>query len=841
MTRHSFLHCLLAVLTLLALLLPMSPSPSLLAQKEVEASPASATADTEAPAPVINVTASTGTAPGTVDLNWIAPGDDGTTGTASAYVVRYNTVPITESNWASSSNVSNEPTPQVAGSVESMTVSGLVPGRTYYLALKTQDEVPNTSGVSNSPGARTQNSPNAVYLPLVVSSASNLPPVIPETTEILPGTATQYLTSISGDGTVFTFSQSTPELQALNPGDIMVGEVAENAPYGFLRKVTSTSSSAGQVIVNTTGATLEEAIESGSLQVSHLLTPGDVRSGTLARGVTLAEPRQVQGGLYFLYTLDDVVLYDDDGDPDTTNDQITASGSIRLEPRFDFGLAVDGFHLEELSFTSGADETAELKIVAEVDYPIIKTEKEIAEHHFNPITVAIGPFPVVIVPVLTVNVGVDGSVHIGVTTGVTQEAALRAGLRYASGTWSPVREFSNEFHFNPPQLSAGVDLKGYAGAQLSLLLYGVTGPYAKVNAYLKLEADPFAVPWWQLYGGLEVPVGVEIEIFSHLIAGYEATVIDYRLLLAQAQENNPPDAPWAPSPADGAAHQSLNTDLNWTGGDQDGDAVTYDVYFEAHDPMPDALVSASQPASAYDPGMLAADTDYYWRIVARDEHGATNAGPVWTFNTGTSANNPPSVPTSPSPADGATEQDVEVDLAWSGGDPDGDAVTYDVFLEVGDSAPDLLVCDDVSATTCDPGTLIRNTRYYWRIVAQDEYGASNAGPVWDFETMPEAQDGDMHLLVEVTEDPECYPPCVMAPFHIVEYILPRPDHCGSEPYPGDPSEIVWSPNQENVEHDLRVGDIVEVYGKCWLDLGIYPAVRIPPEAPYFLRKASESP
>jgi hypothetical protein len=111
---------------------------------------------------------------------------------------------------------------------------------------------------------------------------------------------------------------------------------------------------------------------------------------------------------------------------------------------------------------------------------------------------------------------------------------------------------------------------------------------------------------------------------------------------------------------------------------------------------------------------------------------------------------------------------------------------------------------------------------------------------WDSETVPVTQKEKMHLVVEVTEEPECYPSsyvCVMASFRIVEYILPRPEYCDTEPYPGDPDEIVWRPDQPNVETNLQVGDIVEVYGECWLDLGIYPAVSIPPDAPYFLKKA----
>jgi len=99
------------------------------------------------------------------------------------------------------------------------------------------------------------------------------------------------------------------------------------------------------------------------------------------------------------------------------------------------------------------------------------------------------------------------------------------------------------------------------------------------------------------------------------------------------------------------------------------------------------------------------------------------------------ANSPPNTPSSPSPADGATVQDVNVDLGWTGGDPDtGDTVTYDVYLEADDSTPDDLTCDDVSTLACDPGTLAYGTHYYWYVVATDDHDASTIGDTWDFTT-----------------------------------------------------------------------------------------------------------
>jgi hypothetical protein len=61
--------------------------------------------------------------------------------------------------------------------------------------------------------------------------------------------------------------------------------------------------------------------------------------------------------------------------------------------------------------------------------------------------------------------------------------------------------------------------------------------------------------------------------------------------------------------------------------------VTYDVFFEAGDDSPDELVSENQSGTSYDPGMLLGNTTYYRQMVARDEHGLSTAGPVWSFTT----------------------------------------------------------------------------------------------------------------------------------------------------------------------------------------------------------------
>ena len=107
----------------------------------------------------------TGTATDTtVQLNWTAPGDDGTTGTASSYDIRYNTVPLVSATWETSTQVTGEPVPSVAGSSETFTVTGLNAETLYYFAIKSADEVPNTSGISNVPSVTTTVAPAVLAL-----------------------------------------------------------------------------------------------------------------------------------------------------------------------------------------------------------------------------------------------------------------------------------------------------------------------------------------------------------------------------------------------------------------------------------------------------------------------------------------------------------------------------------------------------------------------------------------------------------------------------------------------------------------------------------------------------
>lgn len=361
---------------------------------------------------------------------------------------------------------------------------------------------------------------------------SELEVVYSEQVVKLEDNAIQSIVSMDTSGTII-FSQKTSNLEKLKPGDIIFCQPTTVVPYGFLKRVQSVNFSGNNVIVTTSNATLEDVFQTASFSYQKTLTMDDLQ-GTplLKKGVSV---KRSQGDGFYV-SIEDIKLYDLDGDPMTEEDQIKADGSIEINPSFQFNLEIDNFKLQEVRFVSTTTETAELEITCGISISY-EPEYRLAEFKFSPITIWVGWVPIVIYPILGIDVGADVSATVGFKTGVTQTATLEAGLEFKNNSWNQISNFSKSFDFIPPELTNSVSVKGYTGPQLNLLLYGIAGPYAELNGYLELSADIFQTPWWELYGGAEVGVGVEVQFLGREIVDYYVPgVIGYKQLIAEAQD-----------------------------------------------------------------------------------------------------------------------------------------------------------------------------------------------------------------------------------------------------------------------------------------------------------------
>ena len=93
---------------------------------------------------------------GELILGWTAVGDDGLTGSATAYTIWLAESELTDSTWTSGSPYEGSPRPLPSGSTHAYTLTGLVPGQRYWVGVVTYDEVGNSDGISNIVNAESK-------------------------------------------------------------------------------------------------------------------------------------------------------------------------------------------------------------------------------------------------------------------------------------------------------------------------------------------------------------------------------------------------------------------------------------------------------------------------------------------------------------------------------------------------------------------------------------------------------------------------------------------------------------------------------------------------------------
>jgi hypothetical protein len=191
---------------------------------------------------------------------------------------------------------------------------------------------------------------------------------------------------------------------------------------------------------------------------------------------------------------------------------------------------------------------------------------------------------------------------------------------------------------------------------------------------------------------------------------------------ACVSDNNPPNEPSNPNPADGEVEVDIDTILSWNCSDPDGDDLTYDIYLGTTSPPP--LVESNHNSKSYNPGTLNGETTYYWRIIAWDLPGDFTPGPIWVFSTGPGINNPPDVPTIDGPIEGNPE--VSYSYQFTSVDPDGHDIA-EYIVNWGDGNDEIITGPFGSGSPATAShTWTAQGGYVISAKAKDVYGAEGA-------------------------------------------------------------------------------------------------------------------
>lgn len=154
------------------------------------------------------------------------------------------------------------------------------------------------------------------------------------------------------------------------------------------------------------------------------------------------------------------------------------------------------------------------------------------------------------------------------------------------------------------------------------------------------------------------------------------------------------------------------------------------------------------------PSGVAMQTSYRWnspgtyavRVRARDVYGSQSS---WSISLSvTMMNRAPFPPIDPIPSNTMIDIQRNPVLYWTGMDPDGDILCFDVYF--GTQNPPSKVVSNQSSSSFSPGVLSYKTTYFWMIQARDGFGGMTNGPLWSFSTISadggssEPSDGDLN-------------------------------------------------------------------------------------------------
>jgi len=349
--------------------------------------------------------------------------------------------------------------------------------------------------------------------------------VLQPTTVVADEETEEALTSVTENQEVLDFTQSTPQLDGLEVGDVLVMGPTDHAPEGLLRKVTGIERNGG-VVVNTEFATMEDAIEQGTIVVTATITAAEAQAAAL--GVEGVRVLQESEGTGFTVDLN------------RTIGGFTFSGQLKFlaDPVINVELNYLPLGLKELEFIIETDESLNLQVQAEENANVINERVELLPHPIRKdILLLPFGFPVYVVIYFTPVLVIEGDLSGQLQARVEYEAQRKAGLHYENGSWDLIGEQNSDFN-GEGTLEGQANFRASVGPEVEVKFYSVVGPTGNVFGYLEFESGWDSLLWWKLYGGLRAELGIEVGLpILGRVAGYgPVEVMHFRQVLVEYGE-----------------------------------------------------------------------------------------------------------------------------------------------------------------------------------------------------------------------------------------------------------------------------------------------------------------
>ncbi len=192
----------------------------------------------------------------------------------------------------------------------------------------------------------------------------------------------------------------------------------------------------------------------------------------------------------------------------------------------------------------------------------------------------------------------------------------------------------------------------------------------------------------------------------------------------------PPSTPVLVSPSNGSTGEPTSIVLGWNAA---SNATKYWLQVATDQAFSSIVYGDSTITSTSEQvNYLSASTNYYWRVMAMNQAGASGWSSIWSFTTASAQVVPPSTPTLVSPANGASGQSTTLELSW---DSVSNTGHYNIQVATDQSFSNIVFSNYTTVgTSVQVSGLSLNTVYYWHVSASNTGGQSSWSGTWDFTT-----------------------------------------------------------------------------------------------------------
>jgi hypothetical protein len=347
--------------------------------------------------------------------------------------------------------------------------------------------------------------------------------IVKDNVAVVDEATSNLLVSYNPDSGLLEYSAQNEFLAGLEIGDVIVGQHPTIAPYGFLRTITNIQTDGGRVLLETTEAGLDSVFRQAEFDNVYVPDgPEDIGEveifypGITFSTETVAPEYNLSSGMLSPQALEmsfsfDEVLFDQDGNKSTTEDQFKINGSLKVKSSFEtkgkiitewyrpckkfntwFGkyeicspIKIPKFSLY-VRLAARLDEQANFRASGNVSFaagkPIPFAKVPIATTFFY-----VGPVPVYIDHSLTFNLDTNFKLTARLTYEVRQSLSLMGGVEYNHGLRAISEKkttFSETLDF-----AGNLEASVYFNGRWESKVYGIIGPFAQLTAGPKLTAS----------------------------------------------------------------------------------------------------------------------------------------------------------------------------------------------------------------------------------------------------------------------------------------------------------------------------------------------------------------